>query len=77
MIFEKVKEVLVKELTLGEDEITLESNFEELGIDSLDMVELVMQLEEEFDITIEESTDLKTVKDVVEYIKTATENSVG
>lgn len=73
MIFEKVKEVLVKELTLGEDEITLESNFEELGIDSLDMVELVMQLEEEFDITIEESSDLKTVKDVVEYIKTTTE----
>ena len=73
MIFEKVKEVLVKELTLGEDEITLESNFEELGIDSLDMVELVMQLEEECDITIEESTDLKTVKDVVEYIRTATE----
>ncbi len=73
MIFEKVKEVLVKELTLGEDEITLESNFEELGIDSLDMVELVMQLEEEFDITIEESTDLKTVNDVVEYIRTATE----
>lgn len=73
MIFKKVKEVLVKELTLGEDEITLESNFEELGIDSLDMVELVMQLEEEFDITIEESSELKTVKDVVEYIKTATE----
>lgn len=73
MIFEKVKEVLVKELTLGEDEITLESNFEELGIDSLDMVELVMQLEEEFDITIEESTDLRTVNDVVEYIRIATE----
>ena len=73
MIFEKVKEVLVKELTLGEDEVTLESNFEELGIDSLDMVELVMQLEEEFDITIEESSDLKTVKDVVDYIRTATE----
>jgi len=72
MIFEKVKEVLVKELTLGEDEITLESNFEELGIDSLDLVELVMQLEEEFDITIEESSELKTVQDVVEYIKTAT-----
>jgi len=72
MIFEKVKEVLVKELTLGEDEIKLESNFEELGIDSLDLVELVMQLEEEFDITIEESSELKTVQDVVEYIKTAT-----
>ncbi len=73
MIFEKVKEVLVKELTLGVDEVTLESNFEELGIDSLDLVELVMQLEEEFDITIEESEELKTVKDVVDYIQKATE----
>lgn len=73
MIFEKVKDVLVKELTLGEEEITLDSNFEELGIDSLDLVELVMQLEEEFDVTIEESEELKTVKDVVNYIKAAKE----
>ena len=68
MIFEKVKAILVKELSLGEDEVTMESNFEELGIDSLDLVELVMQLEEEFDITIEESQELKTVKDVVDYV---------
>ncbi|MBO1265681.1 MAG: acyl carrier protein [Clostridia bacterium] len=73
MIFEKVKAVLVEELTLGEDEITMESNFEELGIDSLDLVELVMKLEEEFDITIEESEELKTIKDVVEYITSAKE----
>jgi len=73
MIFEKVKAVLVEELTLGEDEITMESNFEELGIDSLDLVELVMKLEEEFDITIEESEELKTIKDVVEYISSAKE----
>ncbi|MFH5836619.1 acyl carrier protein [Proteiniclasticum sp. C24MP] len=73
MIFEKVKAVLVEELTLGEEEITMESNFEELGIDSLDLVELVMKLEEEFDITIEESEELKTIKDVVEYISTAKE----
>lgn len=73
MIFEKVKAVLVEELTLGEDEITMESNFEEMGIDSLDLVELVMKLEEEFDITIEESEELKTIKDVVEYITSAKE----
>lgn len=73
MIFEKVKAVLVEELTLGEDEITMESNFDELGIDSLDLVELVMKLEEEFDITIEESEELKTIKDVVEYITSAKE----
>ena len=49
-------------------EITLASNFEDLGIDSLDLVEMVMQLEEEFDITIEETDKLKTVNDVVEYV---------
>lgn len=69
MIFEKVKAILVKELTLGEDEVQMESSFADLGIDSLDLVELVMQLEEEFDITIEESEELKTVKNVVDYIE--------
>jgi acyl carrier protein len=69
MIFEKVKAILVKELTLGEEEVQMESSFADLGIDSLDLVELVMQLEEEFDITIEESEELKTVKNVVDYIE--------
>lgn len=69
MIFEKVKAVLVKELNLSEEEVTLASSFEELGIDSLDLVELVMQIEEEFDITIEESEALKTVQDVVDHIE--------
>lgn len=70
MIFEKVKAILVKELSLSEEEVTMTSSFEELGIDSLDLVELVMQIEEEFDITMEESESLKTVKDVVDHIET-------
>ena len=69
MIFEKVKAILVKELSLSEEEVTMTSSFEELGIDSLDLVELVMQIEEEFDITMEESESLKTVKDVVDHIE--------
>jgi acyl carrier protein len=69
MIFEKVKAILVKELSLNEEEVTMTSSFEELGIDSLDLVELVMQIEEEFDITMEESESMKTVKDVVDHIE--------
>ncbi len=70
-IFEKVQEVLVTELSLDQEEVTMEKSFTDLGIDSLDLVELVMQLEEEFDITIEESESLQTVGDVVNYIQTA------
>jgi len=68
MILERVQAVLAKELSLNEKDILLESNFEDLGIDSLDLVELIMQLEDEFDIAIDEAEKLKTVNDVVEYI---------
>ena len=68
-VFEKVQEVLVTELSLDQEEVTMEKSFTDLGIDSLDLVELVMQLEEEFDITIEESETLQTVGDVVNYIQ--------
>ena len=67
-ILEKVQQVLVTELSLDQEEVTMEKSFTELGIDSLDLVELVMQLEEEFDITIEEAESLQTVGDVVNYI---------
>ena len=73
MIFEKVKEILIKELNLSGEEVTMEASFEALGIDSLDLVELVMQLEEEFDINMEETEGMKTVEDVVRYIETAKE----
>lgn len=74
MIFEKVKEILMKELNLSNEEVTLEASFEALGIDSLDLVELVMQLEEEFDLTMEETDEMKTVADVVRYIEKAKES---
>lgn len=73
MIFEKVKEILMKELNLSGEEVTMEASFEALGIDSLDLVGLVMQLEEEFDINMEETEGMKTVEDVVRYIETAKE----
>ncbi|HHY77400.1 MAG TPA: acyl carrier protein [Clostridiales bacterium] len=75
MIFEKVQEKIAEQLGIDTDDITMESSFiEDLGADSLDIVELLMALEEEFDIEIpdEEAEKLVTVGDVVEYIKNNT-----
>jgi acyl carrier protein len=72
MIFEKVQEKVAEQLGVDADEVTLESSFiDDLGADSLDIVELLMALEEEFDIEIpdEEAEKLSTVSDVVDYIK--------
>lgn len=72
MIFDRVREIVAEQLGVEEDEITMESSFiDDLGADSLDVVELIMALEEEFDIEIpdEEAEKLSTVGDAVEYIK--------
>ena len=70
-VFEKVKGVIVEQLGVAEGNITMEASFiDDLGADSLDIVELIMALEEEFDIEIPDSDAEKvvTVGDVVEYI---------
>ena len=71
-IFEKVKNIIVELLQVSEDSVTLESQFiDDLGADSLDLVELIMGIEEEFGIEIPdgEAEKVVTVEDVVEYIK--------
>jgi len=71
-LFDEVKEVIVEQLNVNADEVKLESNFvEDLGADSLDVVELVMALEEKFEIEIpdSEAEKISTVKDVVDYIE--------
>ena len=70
-IFEKVKGIIVEQLGAVEDNISLESSFiDDLGADSLDIVELIMALEEEFDMEIPEAEaeKISSVSDVVEYI---------
>lgn len=72
MVFEKVREIICDQLDVEEDEVTLESNIaEDFGADSLDMVDLVMSLEDEFDKEIpdEDIEKIKTVGDVVSYIE--------
>ena len=72
MSFEKVKSILVDGLDLEEDQVTLESKIkDDLGADSLDMVDLIMSIEDEFDIKVAESdtASIKTVGDIVNYIE--------
>lgn len=76
MIFEKVKNIVSDQLGVDADEITMESSFiDDLGADSLDIVELIMALEGEFDLEIpdEDAEKIASVGDVVEYIKAHTE----
>jgi acyl carrier protein len=69
---EKVKQIIVEQLQVDEAEVTPGASFQEdLGADSLDVVELVMQFEEAFDIQIpdEDAEKIKTVKDAIDYIE--------
>ncbi|HPR40651.1 MAG TPA: acyl carrier protein [Oscillospiraceae bacterium] len=74
MVFEKVKEILCDQLDVEEDQVTMDSNIvEDFGADSLDIVDLIMSLEEEFDKEIpdEEIENIKTVGDIVRFIETS------
>lgn len=70
-VFDKVKTIVVDQLGVEEGDVTLETSFEALNADSLDIVELIMALEEEFELDIpdEEAEKLRTVGDAVNYIK--------
>ena len=75
-ILEQIREMLVDQLGLEESEVFPEAEFAaDLGADSLDLVELIMSLEEEFDLNIpdEDVEDIVTVKDAVDYIEKHTE----
>ena len=72
MIFDKVKEILVDQLDVKEEKVTMEASIvDDLGADSLDLVDLVMSLEEEFDVEIpdDQVENIKTVGDIVRYIE--------
>ncbi len=71
-IEEKIIDIISQKLNLSKDQIKLEASFvEDLGADSLDLVELVMAMEEAFGMEVpdEEAEKLRTVKDVIEYVK--------
>ena len=77
MVLDKVKTIIADQLGVAEDDITPSSKFiEDLGADSLDVVELIMAMEDEFDLEIpdDEAENISTVGDVVDYINANSDN---
>ena len=70
-VAEKVKEIIAEELALDLEEVTEDATFDDLGADSLDIVEVVMAFEDEFDVAIpdEDAEDIATVQDAIDYIE--------
>ena len=76
MVFDKIKDIIVEQLDVEEDAVTMEASItEDLGADSLDVVDLVMSIGESFDVEIpdEEVENIKTVGDIVKYIENKVE----
>lgn len=74
MVFEKVREILVKQLGVSESKVTKDTNLTtDLGADSLDLVEILMSLEEEFNVSIPDEVipEIKTINDLVKFIEKA------
>lgn len=72
MVFEKIKEIIIDELGIDEAKVTMDARFrEDLGADSLDAVEIIMQIEEEFGVEINEDViqNMKVIGDIVKYIE--------
>lgn len=72
MVFEKVRSILCDQLDVNEEDVTMESSIaEDLGADSLDVVDLIMSLEDEFDLEVpdEQVENVKTVGDLVRFIE--------
>ncbi|QWT54586.1 acyl carrier protein [Christensenella sp. MSJ-20] len=69
MEFEKIAEIIANTLSIDKDDITPDSTFKSLSVDSLDMVEIIMEIEQEFGVTFDDSADIQNVDDVVKYIQ--------
>ena len=76
MIFDRVKTIINEQLGVNENEISMESNFlEDFGADSLELIDLIMALESEFEIEVpeEDIEEIETVSDVVSYVRNHTD----
>lgn len=76
MIFEKIKEIIVETLNIDENTVLLDSEIKDLTVDSLEVYDILTSIEEEFDITVPEETvdEIKTVRDIVNYIEKCIDN---
>lgn len=69
MAFEKIKRIMAEQLGLDENDITMDTSFEELGVDSLDLFQIIIEIEEEFGVQIEDAESIKTVGEAVKFVE--------
>ena len=73
MIFEKIKEIVVDQLGVNDEDVKLETNFvEDLDADSLDLFQVIMEIEDAFNVKVEDVENIKTVADAVSFFESAT-----
>lgn len=72
MIFEKIKKIIVDQIGADENEVTMETSFSDLEMDSLDLFQIIIEIEEQFDIQIEDAESIKTVGEAVKYVESNT-----
>ena len=73
MIFEKIKEIVVDQLGVNDEDVKVETNFvEDLDADSLDLFQVIMEIEDAFNVKVEDVENIKTVADAVSFIESAT-----
>ena len=73
MIFEKIKEIVVDQLGVNDEDVKLETNFvEDLDADSLDLFQVIMEIEDAFNVRVEDVENIKTVADAVSFIESVT-----
>ena len=73
MIFERIKEIVVDQLGVNDEDVKLETNFvEDLDADSLDLFQVIMEIEDAFNVKFEDVENIKTVADAVSFIESAT-----
>ncbi len=68
-VFEKVQDIIADEFGKEKEEVTLETSFEELDADSLDLFQIINDIEDEFDVEVDTEADMKTVSDLVKYVE--------
>lgn len=68
MVFDKIKNIIIEQLNI-EEELTYDTSFEDLGVDSLDLFQIIIEIEEEFNVQIEDAEKIKTVRDAVDYVE--------
>ena len=69
MLFEEIREIICEQLGIDKDEVSLEISLEELGADSLDLFQIITELEQKYNIEMEEVEDIKTIQDAVNLVE--------